>query len=106
QRVVDVLDRPLSNSLTILLQNSYARPQIIFPLNTNPLNQYCSNAVNTDRIYIETKTEYTYYEADYRGVAQGKAFEVLLGKIESVDEPSAYPMTIASPLVGPTNLSV
>src|SRR5690606_34537608 len=62
--------------------------------------------LSTDRIYIETKTEYQYYEADYRGVAQGKAFELLLGKISSVDEPSAYPLTVSAPLVGPSNLVV
>lgn len=105
QRIINVIDRPLSSSLTALLEARYPG-RIHFPINVNPLNQYCGNAVNTNRIYIETKTEYEYYEADYRGVAQGKAFELLLGKINSVDEPSAYPLTIQSPQIGPTNLVV
>src|SRR5690606_37521798 len=53
--------------------------------------KYCSNELDVSRMDIVTKTEYEYYEADYRGIAQGKAFEVLMGMIESVDDPSHFP---------------
>src|SRR5690606_15880372 len=68
QRVVDVLERELSSSLIALLDATYLSPIINQPTNLNPLNQFCSNELDLSRIYIETKTEFDYYEADYRGV--------------------------------------
>ena len=62
----------------------------------NPLSPYCNNAVIQDRKYIETKTEYTYYEADYTGLTIGPAFELLMGQRTTIEDPSPFPFTLNS----------
>lgn len=39
----------------------------------------CNNTLSTVRKYIETRTDYTYYEADQKGKAQGNAYHSLFG---------------------------
>ena len=39
----------------------------------------CNSALSTARRYIETKTDFTYYEADQTGKAQGTAYHQLFG---------------------------
>ncbi|MCR9171820.1 MAG: RHS repeat-associated core domain-containing protein [bacterium] len=62
----------------------------------NSLSQYCSNSVSTGRTYIETRTDYEYYEADHTGKAVGKAYEVLMGMRENFEAASRLPFTISS----------
>ncbi|MCE3295138.1 MAG: hypothetical protein K0R65_852 [Crocinitomicaceae bacterium] len=44
----------------------------------NPLNLYCNNELQLTREFIETKTTYEYYEADYKGSTTGEAYKTLL----------------------------
>jgi len=60
----------------------------------NSLSQYCWNDTQTGRTFIETKTEYEYYEADQNGKAVGKAYEILLGMRENADAQSRLPFTV------------
>ena len=97
QAIIDHVARPLPNYLKGHLQITF--PLIVFHNwetmpGYNPLSAYCGNPVSGSRIYIETKTEYEYYEADYRGHAQGKAYELLMGMISSIDEPSTFPKNV------------
>lgn len=97
QAIIDHMERPLPAYLKGHLEITF--PLIVFHdwvnwPGYNPLDGYCGNPVSGTRIYIETKTEYEYYEADYRGHAQGKAYELLMGMISSVDEPSTFPKNV------------
>ena len=49
------------------------------PFKGSPLAKYCNSSITTGWSYIETKTEYEYYEADYRGISNGRAYKVLMG---------------------------
>ncbi len=57
----------------------------------NPLGQYCNNPIIQGRTYIETRTDYEYYEADYTGKSIGIAHEMLLGHRSAATDPSPYP---------------
>ncbi len=46
--------------------------------NVNQLNKYCVNPLVVSRDYIETKTTYEYYEADYLGTTAGNGYKKLL----------------------------
>ena len=97
QAIIDHVARPLPAYLKGHLEITF--PLVVFHdwvnwPGYNPLDAYCGNPVSGSRIYIETKTEYEYYEADYRGHAQGKAYELLMGMISSVDEPSTFPKNV------------
>ncbi len=70
---------------------------------SNPLDVHCTNPVSGTRIFIETKTEYLYYEADYRGLTTNKAYELLLGMIPDIDAPSSFPKTVSA---GEGNITV
>ncbi|MBD3636316.1 MAG: RHS repeat-associated core domain-containing protein [Crocinitomicaceae bacterium] len=45
----------------------------------NPYGAYCNNQLEYDRLYIETKTEYEYYEAQHNGKTLCQAYKKLLG---------------------------
>ena len=60
----------------------------------NSLSQHCGNSITTGRTYIETRTDYEYYEADQMGRAIGKAYEVLLGMRANFEAESRLPFTI------------
>lgn len=96
-RIFDGLNRPVSNSVEEKLLTNYPQiaNDILFrPYYGNPLDQYCHNEVVESRKYIETKTEYEYYEADYTGKAIGVAYEMLLGHRSEIDDASPYPYTL------------
>lgn len=98
-RIFDGLNRPLSSSLEAKLLTNYpqvANDIIYRPFTGNPLDQYCYNVVAQNRKYIETKTEYDYYEADYTGKAVGVAYEMLLGHRTEIDDPSPYPFVVVA----------
>jgi len=98
KRIFAVANREISSEINGLLRLLYPLipffpgPVVFVP--DNELFLYCNNATIEGRTYIETKTEYEYYEADYTGKAIGKPYEVLLGQIENIDEPSTFPKTI------------
>ncbi len=70
------------------------------PFSGNILSQFCNNAVIEGRTFIETKTEYEYFEADFNGIAVGKGYEMLFGHRSNVDEPSPYPYTVVADNLG------
>ncbi|WP_448927410.1 T6SS effector amidase Tae4 family protein [Fluviicola sp.] len=81
ERIVAVADRQLEPGLLTALISKYGNLAFLvnFNFTGNPLDAYCNNAVQTGWDYIETKTTYEYYEADYRGTAVGRAYKVLMG---------------------------
>ncbi|MCJ8291346.1 MAG: RHS repeat-associated core domain-containing protein [Flavobacteriales bacterium] len=97
ERIFNVSNRAVSTSIEAKLYTNYpevADNIVNRPFTGNPLAQYCNNDVIEGRKYIETKTEYDYYEADYKGRAIGVAHEMLLGHRSDVDDPSPYPFTV------------
>ncbi len=81
ERVVAAADRDLESSILNALTLYYGlRPFIInFNFRGNPLDAYCNTPTLSNWNYIETKTTYEYYEADYRGTSNGRAYKVLMG---------------------------
>ena len=61
---------------------------------SNPLAKYCGSPLVQNRLYIETKKSYEYYEADYTGKTIGSAYEVLMGRKKTAKDASPYPFTI------------
>jgi hypothetical protein len=94
QSIIDRMERPLPNYLKTYLTSLF--PLIVFKPwdGYNPLSQYCSNPLHDEQLYIENKTEYEYYETDYRGYAQGKAYELLMGMISSIEDATTFPKTV------------
>lgn len=97
-RIMASADRELGSDVLLAIDSKFStkdakkiKPPIF---DGNGLTKACNNPVLTGRIYIETKTEYEYYEAHYTGTAIGKAYEILLGHRSSVDESSSFPKTI------------
>lgn len=80
-RICAVANRELEPSVITLLTSKYAGQQFLTQLqfSGNPLTQYCNGATSAGWNYIENKTSYEYYEADYRGVSNGRAYKVLMG---------------------------
>jgi len=80
-RICAVANRQLEPSIITLLTSKYANQQFLSQLqfSGNPLTQYCNGATSAGWNYIENKTSYEYYEADYRGVSNGRAYKVLMG---------------------------
>jgi len=80
-RICAVANRQLESSIITLLTSKYAGQSFLTNLqfSGNPLTQYCNGATSAGWNYIENKTSYEYYEADYRGVAIGRAYKVLMG---------------------------
>ena len=93
QDLVDRCNRPFPTYLKLKISGLH--PSVTFTADPlfNPLSAYCSNAINMNRTYIETKTDYEYYEANYKGIVTNKAYELLLGMISHIDEPSSFPKT-------------
>ncbi|HLP55069.1 MAG TPA: RHS repeat-associated core domain-containing protein [Fluviicola sp.] len=81
ERICAATNRQLESSITLQLAEQYEAASFLSELTFggNPLTQYCNGAITSSWSYIENKTSYEYYEADYRGVAQGRAYKVLMG---------------------------
>ncbi len=95
-RIFAIMNRPISRGVEEKLLTNYpALGPIILekPFTGNPLDQYCNNEVIEGRTYIENRTDYEYYEADYTGKAIGVAYEMLLGHRSSAEDASPYPFT-------------
>lgn len=100
RRVLEAAQRDLSEGVYEQLYVIYGagsrevdriRPK---PTSQNALSIYCSNAVVQGRDFIETKTEYEYYEADFSGKAIGQAYEILLGFKSDYTQPSPFPVEV------------
>jgi len=80
-RILTVINRDLTGPEITALNAIYKSPAFLstFSYTGNPLDQFCNGAIFHDRSYIETKTVYEYYDADYRGVSDGRAYKVLMG---------------------------
>jgi RHS repeat-associated protein len=81
ERIVAVADRQLETGVLNTLITKYGALNAFtnFNFTGNPLNAYCNSGVQSGWDYIETKTSYEYYEADYNGTAKGRAYKVLMG---------------------------
>ena len=81
ERIVAVADRELEPAVLSALMIIYGHKPFLtnFRFTGNPLDAYCNNAVLSNWNYIETKTTYEYYEADYLGTSNGRAYKVLMG---------------------------
>lgn len=81
ERICAVANRELEASIQTELSDMYPKANFVksFSFSGNPLKQFCTGTVSTGWSYIENKTTYEYYEADYRGIAQGRAYKVLMG---------------------------
>ena len=81
ERIVAVADRQLEAGILNVLITKYGPLGSFtnFNFTGNPLNAYCNSGVQSGWDYIETKTTYEYYEADYNGTAIGRAYKVLMG---------------------------
>ena len=64
------------------------------PTSQNSLDIYCSNPILEGRDFISTKTEYEYFEADYRGMAQDKGHEILFGFRSDFESESKLPFNL------------
>jgi RHS repeat-associated protein len=80
-RICAVANRQLEPSVITLLTSKYVNQPFLTQLqfSGNPLTQYCNGATSAGWNYIENKIAYEYYEADYRGVSNGRAYKVLMG---------------------------
>ncbi|GEM_PF-1468878 len=98
EKIMDAAERNLSQGVLDAIDANYSLRQALTikpkPVVSNPLSAYCNNPVDITRNYIETKTEYDYYEADWQGRSVGKAHDILLGHRSSVDDPSPFPITL------------
>lgn len=81
ERICAASNRELESSIISEIQSKYSEFEFINNLSFhgNPLTQYCNGATSAGWNYIENKTSYEYYEADYRGVSNGRAYKVLMG---------------------------
>ncbi len=81
ERIVAVADRQLEPAILNTLITKYGPLDAFmnFSFTGNPLNAYCNSGVQSGWDFIETKTAYEYYEADYKGTAVGRAYKVLMG---------------------------
>ncbi|WP_430406826.1 RHS repeat domain-containing protein [Fluviicola sp.] len=81
ERIIAVADRDIESSVLTALIGIYGSKPFLtgFVFTGNPLDAYCNNAVLSNWNYIETKTTYEYYEADYKGTSNGRAYKVLMG---------------------------
>ncbi|MCH2229808.1 MAG: RHS repeat-associated core domain-containing protein [Crocinitomicaceae bacterium] len=100
RRVLEAAERNISSQVYDQLYVIYGegsrkvdriRPE---PTSQNALSIYCNNAAVEGRDFIENKTVYEYYEADYRGKAIGQAYEILLGFKTDYTEPSPFPVEV------------
>lgn len=80
ERIIEAADRDIESSVLRDLIAIYgSRPFLTgFVFRGNPLDTYCNNATLSSWNYIESKTTYEYYEADYKGTSIGKAYKVLM----------------------------
>ena len=80
ERIIEVTDRDLEPAiLTALIAIYGPKPYLVnFNFRGNPLDVYCSNPTVSSWNYIETKTAYEYYEADYKGTSNGNAYKTLM----------------------------
>ena len=80
ERIIEVTDREIEPAvLTALITIYGAKPFLTgFTFKGNPLDVYCNNSTQSGWNYIETKTTYEYYEADYKGTSNGNAYKTLM----------------------------
>ncbi|MNU74916.1 RHS Repeat protein [compost metagenome] len=80
ERIIEVTDRDIEPAvLTGLISKYGLKPFLVdFVFRGNPLDVFCPNPTLSNWDYIETKTSYEYYEADYRGTSNGKAYKTLM----------------------------
>lgn len=81
ERIIAVANRDIEpDVLSSLIAIFGDKPFLVgFTFKGNPLDAYCNNTSQSSWNYIETKTTYEYYEADYRGTSKGRAYKVLMG---------------------------
>lgn len=83
KRVVAAANRTLEESVINKI-NELPIPQgkhpeiVALAPDINPLSRFCPNPELKNRIYLESKTTYEYYDANYKGVTDGAAYRTLL----------------------------
>ncbi|WP_343636020.1 RHS repeat-associated core domain-containing protein [Fluviicola sp.] len=81
ERIIAVANRDIEPAVLSSLIAIYGSKPFLtgFAFTGNPLDVYCNNAAQSNWSYIETKTTYEYYEADYKGTSNGRAYKALMG---------------------------
>ena len=72
-------DNDFSDQIILNLPPNHIEIFLETQLNANPYGQYCNNEPDLDREFIETVTEYQYYEANYDGRTLCEGYKKLLG---------------------------
>ncbi|WP_300665406.1 hypothetical protein, partial [Fluviicola sp.] len=80
ERIIEVTDRDIEPAVLNGLIAIYGLKPFLtgFVFRGNPLDVYCNGSTLTGWNYIETKTAYEYYEADYKGTSNGNAYKTLM----------------------------
>lgn len=73
-------DDSLTNKIYAELSLENADQAIKYQENHNPYGIYCNDDVTHGRDYVETVTEYDYYEANYDGSTLAEGYKKLLGQ--------------------------
>lgn len=88
-----LFEEPLLDKITLQLPPELAGKLDPYQFDANPYGKFCGNPIILGRNYIETVTEYSYYEAEFDGSTDAESYKKLMGledvqgKIVSVPYP-------------------